>query len=112
VVKIGGIGGVKSHPSARGQGFASFAIQRALDFFRDEDVGLGLLVSEPGLIPFYERLGWRRLDGTLFVTQRQVTMPFTFNVPMTVPIRLQDNLGGTIDLLGPPWWLTRCCSQV
>jgi hypothetical protein len=102
-VKIGGIGGVKTHPSARAQGFAGFAIQRALDFFRGEEVDLGLLVCEPGLIPFYERLGWRRFEGTLFVTQKQATVPFTFNVPMTVPIRVQEKLGGTIDLLGPPW---------
>ena len=52
---------------------------------------------------FYERLGWRRFPGDLFVTQRQATVPFTFNLPMTTPIRLQGPPGGEIDLLGPPW---------
>lgn len=56
-VKIGGIGGVKTHPASRGRGFASAAIQRAVDFFRDQgSVDFGLLVCEPALIPFYERL--------------------------------------------------------
>jgi GNAT superfamily N-acetyltransferase len=103
-VKVGGIGGVKTHPAARGRGFATTAIWRALDFFREQgDVEFGLLVCEPGLVPFYERLGGRRFPGDLFVTQKQTTVPFTFNLPMTAPIRLREALGGTIDLLGPPW---------
>ncbi len=100
-VKVGGIGGVKTHPASRGRGFATTAIQRALAFFRDQgDVDFGLLVCEPGLVPFYERLGWRRFPGDLVVTQRQTTVPFTFNLPMTTPVRLQEPLTGTIDLLG------------
>jgi GNAT superfamily N-acetyltransferase len=103
-VRVGGIGGVKTHPASRGRGFATTAIQQALDFFRGQgNVDFGLLVCEPGLVPFYERLGWRRFDGDLFVTQRQATVPFTFNLPMTTPLRLQESPGGKIDLLGPPW---------
>ena len=103
-VRIGGIGGVKTHPAARGRGLATTAIRQALDFFREQgDVDFALLVCEPGLMPFYERLGWRRFPGTLLVTQQQATVPFTFNLPMTTPVRLREPLGGTIDLLGPPW---------
>jgi aminoglycoside 2'-N-acetyltransferase I len=103
-VRVGGIGGVKTHPASRGRGFATTAIQRALDFFHEQgDVDFGLLVCEPGLVPFYERLGWRRFPGELLVTQRRATMPFTFNLVMTTPVRLQEPLAGTIDLLGPPW---------
>lgn len=103
-VKVGGIGSVKTHPATRGQGFATTAIRQALDFFREQgNVDFGLLVCEPSLVPFYECLGWRRFPGDLFVTQRQATVPFTFNLPMTTPIRLQEPLGGKIDLLGPPW---------
>jgi GNAT superfamily N-acetyltransferase len=103
-VRVGGIGGVKTHPSSRGRGFATAAIRRALDFFRGPgDIDFGLLVCEPGLVPFYERQGWRRFPGDLLVAQHQATVPFTFNLPMTTPIRLQEPLAGTIDLLGPPW---------
>jgi len=103
-VKVGGIGGVKTHPASRRRGFATNAIQRALDFFHEQgDVDFGLLVCEPALIPFYERLGWQRFPGDLFVMQKQATVPFTFNLPMTTPIRLRHSLGGTIDLLGLPW---------
>jgi aminoglycoside 2'-N-acetyltransferase I len=104
IVKVGGIGGVKSHPSSRGRGFATTAIQQALDFFREQaDVDFGLLVCEPRLVPFYECLGWCKFPGELFVTQRQTTVSFTFNLPMTIPLRLQETLGGKIDLMGPPW---------
>jgi hypothetical protein len=103
-VRIGGIGGVKTHPASRGCGLATTAIQRALDFFYElGDVDFGLLVCEPGLVPFYERLVWRRFPGDLFVIQRQATVPFTFNLTMTTPVRLQEPLTGTIDLMGPPW---------
>jgi predicted GNAT family N-acyltransferase len=103
-VKIGGIGGVKTHPASRERGFATTAIQQALDLFREQgDVDFGLLVCDPDLVPFYERLGWCKFPGELFVTQRQMIVPFTFNLTMTIPLRLQEFLGGKIDLMGPPW---------
>ena len=103
-VKIGGIGGVKTHPNARGRGLATAAIKQALDFLHEQgDVGFALLVCEQKLIPFYERLGWRRFDGSLFVTQMRARVPFTFLLPMTIPIRLRESVSGNIDLLGPPW---------
>src|SRR5262249_37127355 len=103
-VRVGGIGGVKTHPASRGRGLATTAMGRALDFFRGRgDVNFGLLVCEPGLVPFYERLGWRRFPGDLLVVQRHATVPFTFNLAMTTPVRLQEPLTGTIDLVGPPW---------
>jgi GNAT superfamily N-acetyltransferase len=103
-VRVGGIGGVKTHPASRGWGLATTAIRRAVDFFHGQgDVDFGLLVCEPGLVPFYERQGWRRFPSELLVAQRQATVPFTFNLTMTTPVRLQEPLTGTIDLLGPPW---------
>src|SRR5262249_49421383 len=103
-VRVGGIGGVKTHPAFRGRGFATSAIQRALDFFREQgDVDFGLLVCERGLGPFYERQGWRKFLGVLLVARRHGAVPFTFNLPMTTAVRLQEPVAGTIDLLGPPW---------
>ena len=103
-VRVGGIGGVKTHPASRRRGFATAAIRRALHFFHGQgDIDFGLLVCEPGLVPFYERQGWRRFPGALLVAQRPATVPFTFNLAMTTPVRLQEPLTGAIDLMGPPW---------
>ena len=94
----------RSLRAERRRGLASAAIRRALDFFgKQGDVDFALLVCEPSLVPFYERLGWQRFPGDLFVTHQQATVPFTFNLPMTIPIGLRESLGGIIDLMGPPW---------
>ena len=91
-------------PGLTRTGFRNDGDPAALDFFRKQgDVDFGLLVCEPGPVPFYQRLGWRRFPGELLVTQRQATVPFTFNLVMATPIRLQEPLTGAIDLLGPPW---------
>lgn len=103
-VRVGGIGGVKTHPAARGQGYATAAIGRALAFLRDEAaVAFALLVCEPGLIPFYGRLGWQPFPHDLLVTQRGATVPFTFNRPMALPLGTAVAPAEPLDLLGPPW---------
>lgn len=103
-VRVGGIGGVKTHPAARGRGHATAAIRRATEFLRDgAGIEFALLVCEPVLVAFYERAGWRRFAGELLVSQHGATVPFTFNLAMTRPLRSDDEPGGTIDLLGPPW---------
>ena len=103
-VTIGGVGGAMTHPAFRGQGFATAALERCLDFFREKgDVDFGLLVCEPNLISFYERMGWRPFPGKMFVTQHGQRSRFTFDVPMTRAVARKDELSGEIDLLGPPW---------
>jgi hypothetical protein len=103
-VRIGGIGGVKTHPEARGRGYASMAIRAATAFFTDEcGVTFALLVCLPPTVPYYERLGWQRFRGTLLVAQPGGTIPFTTNLPMVLPARDAAPLDGTINLCGYPW---------
>jgi aminoglycoside 2'-N-acetyltransferase I len=103
-IRVGGIGGVKTHPAARRQGFASRAIGRAVEFFREQpNVALGVLVCEPHLIDYYGRLGWQEFFGRLLVTQRGQPSEFTFNRVMVCGLRGAAPADGTIDLLGPPW---------
>lgn len=103
VVKIGGIGGVMTHPDARNKGLASLLIGRLTDFFKEQQVDFALLVCEPNLIPFYERTGWQSFPGDLFVRQGDERVRFTFNLPMTKAICSPNLIDGVIDLLGPPW---------
>lgn len=103
-VRVGGIGGVKTHPAARGRGYAAQGIGRAIQFFREEaEVDFGLLVCEPGLIPCYSKLSWQEFGGRLLVAQQGTTTEFTFNRVMVRSIGEAAPVGGTIDLLGPPW---------
>jgi aminoglycoside 2'-N-acetyltransferase I len=101
--KIGGIGGVKTHPGARRQGLASHCIRRAIDFFEEQAVDFALLVCEPDLVALYEKLGWRLYPGPLFVSQHGRKERFQFNLPMIRPVRSSGPTDGVIDLQGPPW---------
>src|SRR5262245_28933432 len=103
-VQIGGIGGVKTHPAARRQGCAAQAVRGAVAYFRERaDVALGLLVCEPHLIGYYERLGWQEFGGRLLVTQRGAAVEFTLNRVLLCGVQEVAPSAGTIDLAGPPW---------
>jgi aminoglycoside 2'-N-acetyltransferase I len=103
-VRIGGIGGVKTHPAARSRGLASLGLRRAVEFFREQpEVAFALLVCEPHLLDFYGRLGWNEFHGQLRVRQHGVPVDFTFNRVMTHPVHLEVPKAGVIDLCGPPW---------
>lgn len=103
-VLIGGIGSVKTHPAARGRGYARLAIRGAVEFFRERpDVTFGLLVCDPPLIPYYARLGWKLFNGRLMVEQHGAIEEFTFDRVMTLDIHAPGPTSGTIDLKGPPW---------
>ena len=101
--RIGGIGGVKTHPEARRRGLASTVVRRAVELLREQEAGFALLVCEPALVVFYQRLGWTPHAGGLVVRQRGETVEFTFNLPMVLPLRDADLPQGVIDLTGPPW---------
>ena len=103
-VRIGGVGGVKTHPAARRRGYAGLSVRRAVEFFQAQpDVAFGLLVCAPHLIGYYSRLGWREFGGRLLVGQHGAVMEFTFNRVMTCDVRIAGPAAGTIDLCGPPW---------
>lgn len=104
-VRIGGIGGVKTHPDARNRGYAAAGLGAALRFFAEEaGVAFALLVCLPPTVPYYERQGWRRFAGALLVEQPgQGSIPFTVNLPMVRSVRTDAPEGGVIDLCGCPW---------
>ncbi|MGW2046571.1 GNAT family N-acetyltransferase [Streptomyces sp. NPDC001858] len=72
-----GLGGVVVAPGLRGSGLARLVVTAAMDHARGTDAELGLLFCWPRLIPLYERLGWRALDGEIEAEQPDgpVTMP-------------------------------------
>jgi len=103
-VRVGGIGGVKTHPAARRRSYAALAIRRAVEFFHAQaDVAFALLVCEPGMMAYYSRLGWQEFNGRVVVRQHAAVAEFTFNRVMVCGVQSAAPLIGTIDLLGPPW---------
>lgn len=102
-VRIGGIGGVLTDPSARRRGHAETVLRCCIEFFRGQAIDFGLLVCEPNLLPYYGRLGWVEFAGTLLVRQESETVAFTFNRVMTLGVCGDPPTVGTVDLCGPPW---------
>jgi GNAT superfamily N-acetyltransferase len=103
-VKLGGIGGVKTHPQAQGRGYASAALRRAATALHDDHhVAFSLLVCQAHLLPFYGRLGWLPFSGRLVVEQPGGAIIFTINRPMVLPGLLSAPQEGVIDLRGLLW---------
>ena len=102
-VKVGGIGGVKTHPAARRRGLAERGMQRADQFFHEQAAAFAVLVCDARLLDYYGRLGWREFTGRLLVRQHGAPAEFTFNRVMTRGVRAPAPETGTVDLLGPPW---------
>ena len=102
-VRIGGVGGIKTRPDARGRGYARLGVEKALEFFGSAGVDFALLVCEPELVSYYAATGWVEFRGRVLVRQRGVVEEFTFNRVMTHDVHAAAPLGGEIDLRGGPW---------
>ena len=105
---VGGIGNVCSHPGHRGSGAAKAclmaaagAIQRGADF--------GLLSCGEPVRPFYESLGWQKVDNLLHYRPGTAHAPLVTGAPSDHVMILagrrsvDDWPDGEIDLNGPDW---------
>jgi len=103
-VRIGGIGGIMTHPGFRRKGLATAALRYARNFLAaKERAAFALLFCEPNTAPFYARLDWRRFAGVVFVEQPSGRVRFTVTEPMILDLTRSAPTRGTIDLRGPPW---------
>ena len=103
-VGIGGIGGVKSHPEARGRGHATAAVTRVARFLEGEsEVDFTLLFCRPGFAPFYARLGWQSFAGQALVEQPEGKIPLTEFAIMARAGARPAPTRGLIDVCGLPW---------
>ena len=100
-VLLGGVGHVGTHPLSRGQGYATQAMEHAARVFGKRGAGFAALFCATETMAFYERFGWRRFDGSVFIEQ-----PGNDRMPwsncMTFDIKLSPR-GGVLELCGKPW---------
>ena len=102
--RIGGIGGVATHPASQGKGYASQSMREAAKRFEEElNVHYALLFCVPGLIPFYGRLGWKSFQGQIFVEQPTGKIEFAAFGAMVLDVKEKSPLDGVLDLKGLPW---------
>ena len=102
--RIGGIGGVATHPAKQGQGLASKAMREAAKLFHEElNVDYALLFCRDHLVPFYGKLGWKPFEGKVFVEQPGDRIEFSANGAMVLHVKEKAPLDGVMDLNGLPW---------
>jgi aminoglycoside 2'-N-acetyltransferase I len=100
---IGGIGGVSTRQDCRRHGYASVALNAAVQTMRDhEAVEFALLFCEPHNFAFYQARGWHPFEGEVYVEQPEGRVRFEAMSPFIFHIKRSPRLG-VIDLCGLPW---------
>jgi aminoglycoside 2'-N-acetyltransferase I len=102
-MRAGGIGGVATREAFRRRGYASIALEAAVQTLRDEgSIDFALLFCEPHHAPFYQRRGWKPFDGEIYAEQAEERARFTAIAPYAYDLKRAPRRG-TIDLCGLPW---------
>jgi predicted acetyltransferase len=103
-VPAAGIGGVLTRENARRHGYASIALNAAIQTLKDEGAAaFALLFCEPHNAPFYVARGWKPFDGEIDAEQPQGRVRFEAMDPYTYDLRGRAPQNGIIDLCGLPW---------
>lgn len=102
-VQIGGIGGVATRPDCRRLGYASLALNAAIQTMRDQvAVRFGLLFCEPHNFAFYQSRGWHPFSGEIYAEQPGGRIRFEAMAPFVFDFGRAPRQG-IIDLCGLPW---------
>jgi aminoglycoside 2'-N-acetyltransferase I len=102
-MRAGGIGGVATREACRRRGYASIALDAAVQTLKDEgSIDFALLFCEPHNAPFYERRGWKPFEGEIYAEQPEGRIRFEAIAPYVHDLKRAPRRG-TIDLCGLPW---------
>jgi aminoglycoside 2'-N-acetyltransferase I len=98
-----GIGGVMTRADARRRGYASIALNAAIQTMRDhEAVRFALLFCEPHNHAFYQSRGWHPFTGEIYAEQAGEKVRFEALAPFVFDLGRAPR-EGVIDLCGLPW---------
>jgi GNAT superfamily N-acetyltransferase len=102
-IRIGGIGGVLTHPDFQRQGLASVAIDAALHTLRDERSNdFALLFCDADMAAFYTSRNWKPYMGEVFAEQKGERIRFDALQPLVYYLKRAPH-EGELDLCGLPW---------
>jgi aminoglycoside 2'-N-acetyltransferase I len=102
-VKVGGVGGVGTHPDWRRQGLAALAMRKTADFMINRlEAEFGVLFCAHEMVPYYQRLGWKMIDAPVFFDQPGGKEQCNFPV-MFLPGTKHSWPQGDVDVCGYPW---------
>jgi len=103
-VTVAGINNVITLPEFRGKGYSSKLLSATRYFlFNELAVDYGLLLCAKELIPFYKKLGWYKVDSSVFFKQPvNKTMQWGAETMLLSNMETK-NYPKEIDLNGFPW---------
>ncbi len=102
-MRAGGIGGVAPLPGSQRRGYASIALNAAIQTMRDhEAVRFALLFCEPHNRAFYQSRGWHPFTGEIYAEQAGGKIRFEALAPLVFDLGRAPR-EGVIDLCGLPW---------
>jgi len=102
-IHVGGIGGVMTREDCRGRGYASLALDAAIETMRaNEAVRFALLFCEPHNFAFYQARGWHPFTGEVYCEQKRGRIRFDVMAPFVFDIRRAPR-DGVLELNGLPW---------
>jgi aminoglycoside 2'-N-acetyltransferase I len=103
-VHIGGIGAVATRADCRRRGYASIALEAAVQTMRHHDAAqFALLFCEPQMCEFYQSRSWHPFTGTVYAEQPDGRICFEVMSPFVLDLKHRAPSLGTIDLGGLPW---------
>jgi hypothetical protein len=102
-LRLGGIGGVMTHPAHRRKRLVRASFTRALELFADAGVEVAMLVCESHNVPVYTRLGWQFFRGSTVVEQPHGPVVFHLMHTMMLGIAKPAPTAGLLDLRGKRW---------
>lgn len=101
--RIGGIGGVVTHPDYRRRGLASVALTAALHTLKDERAtDFALLFCDQAIASFYAGRNWKPFMGEVYAEQHGARVRFDRMLPMVSYLKRAPH-EGELDLCGLPW---------
>lgn len=102
-VRVGGVGGVATHPDHRRKGYASAAMQIAKDFMRDNlGMDYAMLYCSDHRVALYNRLGYEVIHDPVYFDQPGGKMRNLENT-MALSITGKPWPQGEVDMGGLPW---------
>ena len=104
-VRVAGIQSFCILPGYRGTGLANKMMSAAMEEANKRGFDAGLLFCRERLELFYSRMGWRKLDAAVYMTDEKEgkTLIPARNITMFYPLKVRQFPSGHIDLAGADW---------
>lgn len=102
-IHVGGIGGVMTREDCRRRGYATLALDAAIQTIKaNEAARFAFLVCEQHNFSFYGARGWHAFDGEVYCEQPGGRIRFDLMAPFVFDIKPAPRKG-VIDFNGLPW---------